>query len=155
MNYKKAPIPRALREQVWVQRVGKKFQNKCKTTWCKNIITVFDFQCGHDIPESKGGTTDIKNLVPICSRCNLSMSNDYTFKEWCKKGKTPSKWIQYIQRYLPQRWTSSDIKENGSKSIQNHMSQNTKLQKSHGIKLGNQSQSMKRTGNTLTIKEKK
>jgi hypothetical protein len=78
----KAKIPRALREQLWLERVGKKFESKCKTTWCKNKMTVFDFQCGHDIPESKGGETNLQNLVPICSRCNLSMSNTYTFKEW-------------------------------------------------------------------------
>ena len=78
----KVKIPRALREQLWLTQIGKKYSAKCKTYWCENIITVFDFQCGHDIPESKGGATVIENLVPICARCNLSMSNVYTFKEW-------------------------------------------------------------------------
>ncbi len=82
--YKKQKISQALREQVWIQRNGKVFQTKCMVTWCKNTVTVFDFQCGHDIPESKGGPTKLENLYPICGKCNLSMSNTYTFKEWCK-----------------------------------------------------------------------
>lgn len=82
--YKKKKISAALREQVWIQHSGRIFERKCMVTWCKNTITVFDFQCGHDIPESKGGATDITNLYPICGKCNLSMSNTYTFHEWCK-----------------------------------------------------------------------
>lgn len=84
--FKKKKIGKALREQVWIQKVGRNFEAKCTTPWCKNTITVFDFQCGHDIPESKGGATRIENLIPICSRCNLSMSNQYTFEEWKKFG---------------------------------------------------------------------
>jgi 5-methylcytosine-specific restriction endonuclease McrA len=82
--YKKKKISAALREQVWIQHGGRVFERKCMVTWCKNTITVFDFQCGHDIPESKGGATDITNLYPICGKCNLSMSNTYTFQQWCK-----------------------------------------------------------------------
>ncbi len=81
--YRKQKISAALREQVWVQHNGHVFDKKCAVTWCKNIITVFNFQCGHDIPESKGGPTNITNLYPICGKCNVSMSNTYTFKEWC------------------------------------------------------------------------
>ena len=82
--YKKQKISQALREQVWIQRNGEVYQAKCMVTWCRNMVTVFDFQCGHDIPESKGGPTKLENLYPICGKCNLSMSNTYTFKEWCK-----------------------------------------------------------------------
>lgn len=81
-KYKKQKISAALREQVWIQHSGRVFERKCMVAWCKNTITVFDFQCGHDIPESKGGATDITNLYPICGKCNLSMSNTYTLKEW-------------------------------------------------------------------------
>ena len=35
-------------------------------------------------PESKGGTLDINNIKPICARCNLSMSDNYTIQEWIK-----------------------------------------------------------------------
>jgi len=78
----KATIPRALREQVWMTQAGAVFECKCKVLWCKNKMNVFDFQCGHNVPESKGGKTTIDNLVPICSRCNISMGDRYTIDEW-------------------------------------------------------------------------
>jgi 5-methylcytosine-specific restriction endonuclease McrA len=83
----KHKIPAALREQVWIKYMGEIFKGKCSTLWCNNVITVFDFQSGHNIPESKGGSTTIDNLVPICSRCNQSMGNNYTFDDWCSQYK--------------------------------------------------------------------
>jgi len=78
----KKKIPKAIREQCWLNTVGKKYETKCYVPWCNNKMTVFDFHVGHDIPESKGGTLDIENLKAICARCNLSMSNRYTIQEW-------------------------------------------------------------------------
>lgn len=83
---RKAKIPKALREAVWRTVCGDAFSAKCPVTWCKNTITVFDFEVGHNIPESKGGTLDIHNLRPICGRCNTSMGNRYTIDEWCLMG---------------------------------------------------------------------
>ena len=79
---KKIKIPKALREQVWITHFGKTFEHKCYINWCKNIINVFDFETGHNIPESKGGKTVIENLFPLCSRCNKSMNNHYTIDEF-------------------------------------------------------------------------
>lgn len=78
----KTKIPKAVREQVWIKFIGKRFKSKCYINWCKNSINVFDFHVGHNIPESKGGTLNLNNLRPICSRCNLSMSNNYTINQW-------------------------------------------------------------------------
>lgn len=79
---RKATIPAAFREQIWIRDCGKTFEAKCPTPWCQNRITVFDFQSGHNIPESKGGPTKPENLLPLCSRCNQSMGDRYTFDEW-------------------------------------------------------------------------
>ena len=81
---RKQAIPVAVREQVWIQKMGSVFQGKCKVTWCENKITVFDFQSGHNIPESKGGATTVANLVPICSRCNQTMGDRFSIDEWNK-----------------------------------------------------------------------
>jgi 5-methylcytosine-specific restriction endonuclease McrA len=81
---RKATIPVAFREQIWLRTCGKVYEAKCPTRWCQNRITVYDFQSGHNIPESKGGPTTPENLIPLCSRCNLSMGNRYTFDEWNK-----------------------------------------------------------------------
>lgn len=85
-KYKKANIPKALREQVWLQYIGTNFESKCIIKWCKNRMTVFDFHVAHNIPESSGGKTDITNLRPLCSRCNLSMGNKYTINQWASLG---------------------------------------------------------------------
>jgi len=90
--YRKANIPKALREQVWIKYMKNRLHGKCVIVWCKNKMSAFDFHVGHDIPESKGGTLDITNLRPICSRCNLSMSNNYTISEWEALQGFPRKW---------------------------------------------------------------
>lgn len=87
----KKNIPKAIRQQVWLKYIGKKFEDKCSIIWCQNIISVFNFHAGHNIPESKGGSIDINNLKPICSNCNLSMSDKYTIDEWNKLGLKQNK----------------------------------------------------------------
>lgn len=82
--YRKKKIPAALKQQVWLTSYGEIFKAKCKTSWCSNTINVWNFECGHNIPESKGGPTTIDNLVPICRTCNGSMGNRYSFTEWCE-----------------------------------------------------------------------
>jgi 5-methylcytosine-specific restriction endonuclease McrA len=119
----KVKIPKALREQVWLKQFGKSYTAKCATAWCENKMTVFDFQCGHDIPESKGGETILENLVPICSRCNLSMSNTYTFKEWNQLSKPVSNLTKWFQQFA--------YKGSGTKSCLNNTNQNAKPITSH------------------------
>ena len=81
-KYKKKKIPKALKQQVWLETYGKRFENKCYIDWCNNPINCFTFDCGHNIPESKGGKTEISNLKPICRNCNLGMGNQFTIDEW-------------------------------------------------------------------------
>lgn len=136
----KEKIPKALREQVWLTHIGKKYEAKCFISWCNNRITVFDFQCGHNIPESKGGRTDISNLLPICSRCNSSMNDTYTIDEWVKLSKPQSKWKLFWQSlFSSKKCKSYDMKENGSKSSPNLMNQNVKHIKFRGILSANHS----------------
>jgi hypothetical protein len=80
----KAPIPKALREQVWITYAGRCFERPCLVPWCQNTMSVFDFHVGHDQPESEGGATEIRNLRPICARCNLSMGAQYSIQEWSR-----------------------------------------------------------------------
>ena len=92
----KEKIPKAIREQVWIQNLGRVFEHKCHVRWCQNVITVFDFHVGHDKPESRGGTLDLNNLRPICARCNLSMSDNYTIKEWEEKVQGKRKCCEWL-----------------------------------------------------------
>jgi 5-methylcytosine-specific restriction endonuclease McrA len=100
--YKKKKIPKALAEQVWISRMGHTFRGKCRVSWCTNRITVFDYECGHNVPESKGGKTTLDNLVPICARCNRSMGDKYTIDEWTEKFRPPrtSRFTQCLPSFL-------------------------------------------------------
>jgi 5-methylcytosine-specific restriction endonuclease McrA len=91
--YKKKKIPKALREALWISFHRNNFEARCCTPWCPNVVNAYSFQAGHNIPESRGGLTNIGNLVPICARCNLSMGSTYTFDEWCKKSD-PRPWYR-------------------------------------------------------------
>jgi hypothetical protein len=134
----KDKIPKALKEQVWLSHIGKHYQSNCTIPWCSNIITVFDFHCGHNIPESKGGATDISNLRPICSRCNLSMNDSYTIDEWTKLSNPYSKWKSFWRNLFNiRKWRSSDIRVNGIKSSPNPMSPRNKHVKLRGFLLDN------------------
>jgi len=85
-------IPKAIREQTWVQYNGNAFLAKCHVAWCENTISPFTFEVGHNIPFSLGGETNISNLRPICSGCNKSMGNKYTIDEFSKlSDKVPRK----------------------------------------------------------------
>lgn len=81
---KREPIYQSLRQTIWVSNMGRTFEGKCPIPWCVSILTVFNFECGHNIPESRGGATDVSNLIPICGSCNKGMGNRYTIDEWSK-----------------------------------------------------------------------
>ena len=69
--------------------MGPVFEGKCVVSWCTNKISAFDFEVGHNVPESLGGATELANLRPICSRCNKSMGNRYTIDAWNKMSSSP------------------------------------------------------------------
>ncbi|ATZ80106.1 D5 family helicase-primase-endonuclease [Bodo saltans virus] len=80
---KKENIPKTLRIAVWNKYIGEYIgKTKCLCCYC-SYITQLKFECGHIIPESKGGLTNINNLLPICNDCNKSMGtkNLHEFKE--------------------------------------------------------------------------
>ena len=82
LKIKRINIPKALREQIWIQNIGNLFESKCLIPWCINKINVFNYHVAHNTPLSLGGKNTLDNLKPICCRCNLSMSNKYTIDQW-------------------------------------------------------------------------
>ena len=69
----KRSIPLALRKLVWNTYIGK-HKGTAKCQCCNHEeIQQLGFHAGHVIPFSRGGTTSIENLRPICESCNKSM----------------------------------------------------------------------------------
>lgn len=62
---------------VWELYNGKVWSAKCYTPVCPTIVTVRNFDVGHDVPSSLGGSLDVNNLRPICRACNVDMGNRY------------------------------------------------------------------------------
>jgi len=52
-----------------------------------NEINFGWFIVGHNIPFSKGGSSELDNLVPICGECNNGMGDRYTIVEYREKLK--------------------------------------------------------------------
>lgn len=99
----KQKIPKALREQLWLKVCGRTFEHKCLVEWCKNIMTPFQFEAGHVIPESKGGATNLENLLPICGSCNRSMGNKFSIHEFSEqfREKTFQEKIECFRFFKP------------------------------------------------------
>ena len=68
---RKEKIPAAVRKIVWAKYIGQTKHGKCM---CCSVEDISDtnFECGHIVSESAGGTVDIENLRPICGHCNRS-----------------------------------------------------------------------------------
>ena len=70
--YKKTPIPKTVRNCLWINYFKNKREDKCQCC-LRETISISNFHAGHIISEFKGGTTTLDNLRPICQLCNLSM----------------------------------------------------------------------------------
>jgi len=72
---KKEAIPKSVRSHVWNLYIGPTI-NEHRCLCCKKaVIKITEFDCGHVIAESAGGTHEIGNLRPICSACNHAMGS--------------------------------------------------------------------------------
>lgn len=84
---KRIPIPPLLREQVWSKEFGAHTNGNCPIYNCQNILdkkVSNSWHCGHIISHNNKGETTLDNLRPICSKCNIDMSDtnwkDYELK---------------------------------------------------------------------------
>jgi len=83
IKYKKQHINKGIREKIWLRHFGENFTIKCPCCEIR-LINPFSFSAGHIIPESKGGTIDINNLIPICTHCNSRMRTE-NYHDYKKK----------------------------------------------------------------------
>jgi 5-methylcytosine-specific restriction endonuclease McrA len=79
------PMTKDRKDATWFKYVGGNIpEAKC---YCCNVrpIHITDFEVGHNIPFSKGGTESIENLRPICRQCNKGMGNRLSIEEYKKE----------------------------------------------------------------------
>lgn len=83
-NTKRKPVPKQIREQLWIKHFGNTFNGKC---YCckKEFNFTGSWEAGHIIASANGGLDVIDNLSPICLPCNRSMGTEhlYEFKKRC------------------------------------------------------------------------
>ena len=109
-------IPSSLKHNVWTLYIGEKFDGKCEVKWCNNRITPFTFEAGHNIPFSKGGSTTIDNLRPICSDCNKSMGNRFTIDEFSEQYKSSKEKI-IVRKFDPLYTQNNSNDSNDSNNV--------------------------------------
>lgn len=83
---KKIKISPKLRFEVWRKYYNNNLEGKCPI--CNNNIGLYlGYHCGHIISEKNNGETNLDNLRPLCSNCNLKM-NSTNWDDYIKKIKT-------------------------------------------------------------------
>lgn len=129
MVLKKKIIPRAIRNLVWNNYIGeKKGVGVCKC--CKKkSITQMDFECGHIVSEYNGGKTIVKNLIPICKLCNLSMGRT-NMNDFIKKHG-----LNYKSLNSRKKKAKKSMKNNKKNNVKNIISHIRKLLRELQIKI--------------------
>lgn len=74
INIKRKVIDQNTRRNIWTRYWGRSMDGQCSV--CGNPIWLENFDAGHIIPVSKGGSDNILNLVPICRGCNQGMKTE-------------------------------------------------------------------------------
>jgi len=71
---KRVPIPKKIRNNVWIYYHGNKDTGKC---YCCGIVILKNkgWHCSHVVSYDKGGPNILENLRTCCRHCNLSMGN--------------------------------------------------------------------------------
>jgi hypothetical protein len=71
----KAKIPQKLRLKTW-NNFSKNDSSKCPISFCEEIISINNFDCGHMTSEFNGGMIELNNLIPLCKNCNVTMGTN-------------------------------------------------------------------------------
>src|SRR5579864_9088297 len=71
-------VSKSMRLLIWDRYIGLD-RGSTPCPCCGTVIYQLNFEAGHIVPFSKGGSTKVNNLMPICSLCNKSMGNKNFF----------------------------------------------------------------------------
>lgn len=113
----KKSIPKPLKDQVWETYIGNDIA-RTKCLCCNhNEIRMNSFHCAHVIAESKGGETNVKNLRPICSTCNLSMKTENMFEYQRRCGFSDLKDCKSDSKYDYKNFDSKEIESSDEEIV--------------------------------------
>jgi hypothetical protein len=82
-DYSKAPIPKSLRDEVWLRDIGNKFFGNCFV--CNVSIKYSEYSCGHIVSEKLGGKMIKENMKVLCKSCNSKMGTENLFDYKARK----------------------------------------------------------------------
>lgn len=89
------------KDLVYIQYAGSLLIG-AKCPICNHLINRVGCHIAHIIPQSNGGNSTAKNLIPICSKCNSKCQNknlnNYRCEYFQKKGEFSKKTIYDIKR---------------------------------------------------------
>ena len=80
---KREPIPKCVRNALWINYFKKLREGKCQCC-LRETISIGNFHAGHIKAHANGGSSSLDNLVPICMLCNTSMGK-YDLNEFITK----------------------------------------------------------------------
>ena len=93
----------ATQAKVWRKRFGFRLTGVCVCCH-QQTISRDDFVCGHRRAYASGGSNDVSNLEPICSRCNRKMGT-HDLESWCKKFREERKTVKPVPKKTTARKT--------------------------------------------------
>jgi 5-methylcytosine-specific restriction endonuclease McrA len=67
----RSKIPTHTRNAIWLRENGDSTNGKCYC--CRQPLRITDFECGHIIAVTIGGSNVPENLQPVCRQCNRDM----------------------------------------------------------------------------------
>eukprot|EP01036_Dinobryon_divergens_P027858 gene27858-36704_t len=88
LSTKKPDMHKSLRVAKW-EETFEDLSNDGHCYCCKRALKFPDFELGHKLARSKGGSCDISNLEVVCKLCNRSMGtthmDDYKSTHWASR----------------------------------------------------------------------
>ena len=78
-NTTKAKIPPWFKKNIWRKQYSADIQSALCPVCSLSTITLESFSAGHIVPESKGGSITIDNIMAICEPCNSQMGTHHLY----------------------------------------------------------------------------
>ena len=114
--YHKKHMSRCNRDAIFTDYVGNPFENYAKCPICSKVIkretlkgSEYEWHRGHIYPVSLKGPDTYANLIPLCAKCNRSMTNKNMFDYLLELGKFSPDEARYYDWLYKKRINDFDV----------------------------------------------